>query len=1191
MKLTTLFMNQNQEKISLKYLFDTSPYTDCDVVCTGLSGSEKAYFVNRLYMKHRAPVVVITASTKEAETYLEDLDFFTERPSFPLIYYPPYNITPFKYLSYHNETAAKRIRTLYQLIVGDVPPVVVTTISALMQRILPKQELCDYAELVMVEEDIDRDRLANKLISSGYERSSMVEEPGDFSIRGGIFDIFSPLYSDPIRIELFGDTVESIRFFSAGTQRTIKNIPEAVILPARETILKSSHLTQIINRIRKQSSKLNIPVTKARALIHRIRKEGVFPGIESLIPLIYPHPGSFFDYVPKDTFFILNEPAELENMADRTLGQALKSFDAAQKESRLCTEPEHLYLTWQETKALFEQKKTLFVKKLHVSKETLSDAPPLKQFHYSVKDNTDISLELGRRREKDLFSPLANWINHQRLSGFDTLMVCHTRTQVKRLASLLVPYGIHLIGIERFDDIEQNKGQVSVCLGRISSGFVWPTESLAIITEDEIFGLKRRPKIKPEQQIRARLFAIEDLKKGDLVVHVDHGIGQYEGLIELTLNGTRNDFLLIVYKDEDKLYLPVDRMGMVQKYMGVDGVEAVLDKMGGKSWERVKERVKRSAEKIAGELLKLYAGRKVSRGHAFRELDIDFKNFEMGFPYEETADQLVAIEDVYNDMKAQIPMDRLVCGDVGYGKTEVALRASLMAVNDGKQVAVLVPTTVLAEQHFATFSERFQRYPVNIACLSRFRFLRAQRKIINDLKTGKTDIVIGTHRLIQKDVMFKDLGLLILDEEQRFGVKHKEKLKKIRRSVDVLALTATPIPRTLHMSLMGVRDISIISTPPEHRKSIITYITEFDDAVISDAIQKELGRKGQIFFVHNNIHTISAMADHLQRLVPDVRLDVAHGRLNEEELEVVMLRFMNNEVDLLVCTTIIESGLDIPSANTILINRADRFGLAQIYQLRGRVGRLDEQAYAYLFIPKESTLGKDAQKRLKVLMEHSDLGSGFQIAMSDLKIRGGGTILGASQSGHIAAVGYDMFLKLMENSMAELKGEKVQESLEPEININMPASIPESYIADIDQRLSAYRRLAKMTELNEIADFKTELMDRFGDLNTETENLLLKIMLRVLAIKAGVNRVDLKGRQLLLAFSQAHQKNPSGIVDMILSEQDRFEITPDHILKVKLKKGNISFLISQTKNILKEIMQRVNSKSLNGLGVNLVTSQ
>ncbi|HSQ86898.1 MAG TPA: transcription-repair coupling factor, partial [Desulfobacterales bacterium] len=873
----------------------------------------------------------------------------------------------------------------------------------------------------------------------------------------------------------------------------------------------------------------------------------------------------------------LVEPAELENVADHTLLQASKSFDVAQKESRLCVEPERLYFIWQEVQALFEQKKTISVKKLHVSKETLSERPPLEQFHCSVKDNMDISMELERQRDKDLFSPLANWINQQRISGFDTLVVCRTRTQAKRLVSILIPYGVHLKGIEKFSDAEQSKGQVFICLGRISSGFVWPAESLAIITEDEIFGSKRRPKIKPEQQIRTQLLELEDLKKGDLIVHIDHGIGQYEGLVELTLNGSSNDFLLVVYKDDDKLYLPVDRMGMVQKYMGVDGIEPALDKMGGKSWERVKERVKRSTEKIAGELLKLYAERKVRKGHAFRELDVDFKTFDMGFPYEETEDQLLAIEDVYNDMKAKISMDRLVCGDVGYGKTEVALRASLMAVNDGKQVALLVPTTVLAEQHFTTFSERFQRYPINIACLSRFRSLKAQRNIINDLKAGKIDIVIGTHRLIQKDVMFKDLGLLILDEEQRFGVKHKEKLKKIKRSVDVLALTATPIPRTLHMSLMGVRDISIISTPPEHRKSIITYISEFDDAVISDAIQKELDRNGQIFFVHNNIHTIKAMAKHLQELVPNVRLDVAHGRLDEEELEVVMLRFMNKEIDLLVCTTIIESGLDIPSANTILINRADRFGLAQIYQLRGRVGRLDEQAYAYLFIPKESTLGKDAKKRLKVLMEHSDLGSGFQIAMSDLKIRGGGTILGASQSGHIAAVGYDMFLKLMENSMAELKGEKVQERLEPEININMVALIPEFYITDIDQRLSAYRRLARMTELKEIADFKEELTDRFGDLNMETENLLLKIMLRVLAIKSGVNRVDLKGSQLLLSFSQEHQKDPSGIIDMVLSGRDQYEITPDQVLKVKLKKGNTSFLLSQTKNILKEIIRRVNS--------------
>jgi transcription-repair coupling factor (superfamily II helicase) len=751
------------------------------------------------------------------------------------------------------------------------------------------------------------------------------------------------------------------------------------------------------------------------------------------------------------------------------------------------------------------------------------------------------------------------------------------RAQAERLKSLLAPYGIELVLVESWADVTWGRGRVYLCLGQIASGFVWTDESVALITESEIFGPKhRRPKI-ARKKVRTDLLAFEDLKKGDLVVHVDHGIGQYQGLVKLKLNSSDNDFVLIAYRDEDKLYLPVDRMGMIQKYMGVEGIEPVLDKMGGKSWARVKEKVKRSAEKIAGELLRLYAKRKVRKGFTFVEIDSEARDFETGFPYAETTDQLRAIEDVLQDMKSPIPMDRLVCGDVGYGKTEVALRASFAAVYNGKQVAVLVPTTVLAEQHFETFTSRFERYPVNTACLSRFRSARKQRTILEDLKNGQIDIVIGTHRLLQKDVFFKDLGLFIIDEEQRFGVRHKEKLKKLRSTVDVLALTATPIPRTLHMSLMGIRDISVISTPPEHRQSIITYISEFDDAIIIEAIRKELGRNGQIFFVHNNIHNIQAVAGYLQKLVPEVKLDVAHGRLDEDSLERVMFRFVNREIDMLVCTTIIESGLDIPSANTIIINRADRFGLAQIYQLRGRVGRVDEQAYAYLFIPSESHLGKDAQKRLKVLMEHSDLGSGFQIAMSDLKIRGGGTILGASQSGHIAAVGYDLFLKLMENAMAELKGETVPESLDPEINIAMSAVIPESYIPDIDQRLSAYRRLAKMTEMTEITNFKAELIDRFGELTPEIENLLLKIMLKVMSIKAGVNRLDISDRLLSLCFSEAHQKRPAEIVNVVAMEPQRYEFTPSHVLKARLSKGPLNGLLVQTKNILKEIAQRVNS--------------
>lgn len=1176
-----MFMSQNQEEFSVKSLIDIISTRRNGVDCIGLSGSERAYLLSRLYRDLNVPLIVIVSTQKDGERFLEDLRFFGGTSGFPLMYFPAYNILPFKFLSYHSETAAKRISTLYSLIENKLPPVVITTADALIQKIIPKQEMCDYAELIMVNEDMDRDLLIKKLISGGYVRSMLVEEPGDFCIRGGVLDIFSPLYSDPLRVEFFGDTVESLRFFSATSQRTVKTIREAIILPAREAILKIKSMDQVIARIRAQASAQDIPVSMVRDLVDRTKNEGTFPGIESLIPLIYPELDTFFDYVPENALFIQIEPKELEKAATESEEQATRNYLAACEESRLCVETEALYMKWSETQDILYQKGPLTFKMFstvvgnHYQKEISLERS------FSVKDNTDICMELKNPREKDnLLLPLADWIRDKKQFEYITFIVCSTKSQADRLISLLGPYGIQIEIAGAFSDVEsdfrRHKGRLYLCIGQISGGFVWPYESMAIITEDEIFGARRHRRRRSREKVSSQILAFEDLKKRDLVVHLDHGIGRYEGLVKLKLNGSTNDFLLIVYRDGDKLYLPVDRMGMAQKYLGVDGITPVLDKMGGKSWERIKERVKKSAEKIAGALLKLYAVRKVKKGFSFAGIDSYFKDFEDGFPYEETADQFKAIDDVLQDMSKPTPMDRMVCGDVGYGKTEVALRASFLAVNNGKQVAVLVPTTVLAEQHFATFSSRFERYPVNIACLSRFRSLGHQKLIINNLKTGKIDIVVGTHRLLQKDVVFKDLGLFVLDEEQRFGVKHKEKLKKIRDTVDVLTLTATPIPRTLHMSLLGLRDISIISTPPEYRKAIITYISEFNDAVVTDAIRKELGKKGQIFFIHNNISSIWRIAKHLKELVPEVRLGVAHGRLGEDELEGVMLQFMNKEIDMLVCTTIVESGLDIPSANTILVNRADRFGLAQIYQLRGRVGRADEQAYAYLFIPNRSTLGKDAQKRLKVLMEHSDLGSGFQIAMSDLKIRGGGTILGASQSGHIAAVGYDMFLKLMEHAISDLKGEPVQESLEPEINIAISAFLSESYIPDIDQRLSAYRRLAKMRAPGDIIEFKTELIDRFGVLPVEASNLLVKIMLKILAIKAGVRRIDLVGQDLFLYVSQEYQKYPEGIMDMIESKGDHIAFSPDHVLKAKLPKQNLNGLLVQTKNILKEIIQHVN---------------
>ncbi len=1174
----TVQLKQNQEKISLETLIAEFQTSERGLDCTGLGSSSRAYWAARLFKSIKLPVCAVLSSAGEAEIFINNLRFFLKNDSDAVIYYPPYNILPFKFLAYHNETAANRIRVLYRILAVQKPPLIVTTVDALLQKIIPKQVLNSYAELIISGEELDRDCLIEKLNAGGYVRSAIVEEPGDYSVRGGIIDLFSPLYADPLRIDLFGDAVESIRLFSALNQRTTKEIREAVVLPAREIILPKAELEQIISRIRKRAAGLPIPVTRVRELVDRIKHEGIFPGIESMMSMIYPELSTFFDYVPHRTVYMVIEPGQIEKAARDILDQTEENYLASSRAGNFCVTPGDLYLEWAELKKRLSRGKMAMARMLQVKGHTEALGKHLQHCAVNLESSPGDSVQpKAGTSHGELFAPLVNWINDQKDTRRNVILVCETQSQAKRLKALLKPYGIDPEIFDHFPDTSHAMGIISICIGQVSKGFIWVDEALALITEKEIFGTAGTRKRPYRPKAPARFLGVEDLKKDDLVVHADHGIGCYQGLVKLKLDRATSDFLQICYLNDDKLYLPVDRMGMIQKYMGMDGIIPLLDKMGGKSWDRIKAKVKKSVEKIAGDLLKLYAARKVKKGHAYRVDEEIFRNFEIGFAYEETADQIKAIEDVLYDMSQPTPMDRLVCGDVGYGKTEVALRAAFWAVHEGKQVAVLVPTTVLAEQHFSTFTDRFRQFPINIACLSRFKSIKEVRQTISELKNGKLDIVIGTHRLLSRDVRFKDIGLVILDEEQRFGVKHKEKLKKIKDTVDVLALTATPIPRTLHMSLMGVRDISIISTPPEHRHAIVTYISEFEDLIAGEAIRNELKRGGQIFFVHNNIHSIERMAGHLQKIVPEVRLDVAHGRLNEDKLEKVMLRFMNKEIDLLVTTAIIESGLDISSANTILINRADRFGLAQIYQLRGRVGRSDEQAYAYLFIPDESTLGKNARKRLKVLMEHSDLGSGFQIAMNDLKIRGGGTILGESQSGQIAAVGYDMFLKLMENTMSELKGEPVCEDLEPEINLPMSAFLAESYISDIDQRLAAYRRLAGMMSLKEISDFKAELIDRYGALPREAANLLLKIMLKVLSVKAGVKRLDLVNQQLLLIFSEIHQKNPLGIVNMVMARKKSFALTPKNIFKAVLTPDSPGRLLFQTKNILQEIAQHVNN--------------
>ncbi len=1177
-------MQQNQDIIRAADVAETVVRSRQPVEVCGVSGSERAYLLAAIQSRQRTPMLVVTASAEDGQRLAEDLRFFGHRQSLPVMFFPSYHLLPFKFLSYHNQTASERIRVLYRLMSESEPCVVVTTVAALLQRLVPRQELNRYAELLQVGEEIERERLVSKLISGGYLRTAIVEEPGDFSVRGGIVDVFSPLYADPLRIEFFGDRVESLRFFGAADQRRLSDQSEAVLLPAREAILVPDALPDVLNRIRLQAAEHDVPVSQVRKITTLLGHQEGFPGIESLLPLVYARLDHFGDYLPPDTLAVLSGPDQLEAAAREFMEQVQGNYLASRENHRLCVSPESLYLSWGDARRGLGPRPPLSLKMIEVVGSGADGGPsgPPQVAPVGIRNNRELSAALRQPRDKDqLLMPLADWIREQRYAGNRIRVVCPSRSLAERLESLLQPYGVRFAHAEGFAWDETESALPTICIGRVSTGFVWPAERLAVVATEEIFGVRQIRRAKPggsPTRGRARLFDLQELKQGDLIVHADHGIGQYEGLQKLSVEGARSDFLVLVYQGGDKLYLPVDRMAVIQKYMGVDGQQPALDKMGGRSWERVKARVKRSAEKIAGELLRLYAQRKVARGFGFEPVDGYLRDFETGFPYEETADQLKVIDQVIDDMQQIAPMDRLVCGDVGYGKTEVALRAAFVAVNNGKQVAVLVPTTILAEQHFATFRSRFQRYPVNVACLSRFRSRQEQQAIVAGMKSGSVDIVVGTHRLIQKDIAFKDLGLLVLDEEQRFGVRHKEKLKRMRAAVDVLALTATPIPRTLHMSLTGIRDISLIQTPPEYRKAILTYISEFDDDVIKEAIRRELRRKGQIFFVHNHVDGIHRMARKLQELVPEVRLDVAHGQMAEEDLERVMYRFVNRDIDLLVCTTIIESGLDIATANTIIVNRADCFGLAQMYQLRGRVGRSDEQAYAYLLIPDESLLTGDARKRLKVLMEHSDLGSGFQIAMNDLEIRGGGAILGASQSGHIAAVGYDMFLQLMEEAVADMKGEPILQPLDPEINIQLSAYFSEAYVPDIDQRMFLYRRLARMSELQEIADIRTELTDRFGPLPEEATHLLFKIMLKVLARQAGVSRLDLRDRMLVLSFSAAHVQDASVVAALIHRDPQHFEFSPDGVLKTRLAAQGTVGQLAQAKNILQAIGQSANSQ-------------
>ena len=1156
-------LGMNSERVLLK-LGESIRKPGGVLALTGLMGTSRAWLIARLLKSVNQPVLWITSHQKEAEQVVSDLSFFTD---LPVLLYPCHDSLPFVPLLPSTETNSQRISTLYRLATEKGPAVAVAPVQALAELTIPPQILLGHVEYLQTGEEVDREKLLKWLIDSGYEHCATVRSRGEFSTRGGLLDIFPPLTTLPVRVDFFGDFVEEMRLFDPLTQRSTEDLDELVILPANELVFSQSILESAQEKLVERATRYNLPARRINEILQQLEARRLVEGHEALLPLFYTKPASVLDYIPQQTPILIDRPEEVEKALEDHWKGAEQAYKSALNEHRvfsslksLLSDPVQLSRQMGNHTCWLFQDINLYGSPSNSSSAKFKglsfNLPALDIQELEIKSSkTDLTLIPEKaKRGTDLLGPVIDRLKDWIEAGDRVVLVVPGRRHGERMVEL---FGYHgLIGDDVTPPVIQaplnndpEEPGLVICTGQLSSGFALPGEAYLVITEEELLGARARRNRRVEREkTTAGDLTFEDLRPGQPVVHRDHGIGLYKGLARLEAGGIPGEFLLLEYRGGDKLYLPVDRMGLVQKYIGIEGRALRLDRLGSSSWQLTKRKVRKNIYKIAHELVDLYAKRKVSKGFDFSPPDAMFRQFEASFSYEETRDQAASIEEVLSDMQEPRPMDRLLCGDVGYGKTEVAMRAVFKAVEDGKQVAVLVPTTILAEQHERTFIHRFQKYPVIIEALSRLKTRQKQREILAGISEGRIDIIIGTHRLLQPDVKFKDLGLLIVDEEHRFGVQHKERLKRFRQTVDCLTLTATPIPRTLQLSLLGIRDLSVINTPPRNRMPVKTFVAEFDDLLIKEAIEREMSRGGQIFFVHNRIKGLYRLAEHIRRLVPEARTEVIHGQMNPCELEEIMIRFVRGEIDCLMCTTIIESGIDIPSANTTIINRADMLGLADLYQLRGRVGRAGEQAYAYLLVPRISGMGKESIKRLKAIMELSVSGGGFRLAMQDLQIRGAGNILGVSQSGNIADVGYELYLELLQNAVDELKGLPQRDEIDPEVNLGVPAFIPEEYVPDVEQRLLLYRRMARLKDKEEDADFSLELRDRFGPIPGEVASLLevmeIKRILRLLNVIRLDRSFSNKKERIFLSLGPEGPPHPEKLIEAVQKDR-RWRLLPD----------------------------------------------
>lgn len=1129
--------------------------TDHQLQWGGLAGSAESLAICALAEKTQKPVVVVAHDVHSAERFAREISFFKPK-ELPLLFFRDRETLPFDAFSPYSDLTSERLLSLYQL-KKRPQGIVITALPTIMHRLLPCDFLLANALALKLHERLDREAFRRHLVSAGYRSVEQVMEHGEFAVRGAIIDLFPMGNPTPYRIELFDDEIETLRCFDPETQKTYDKKDAIEMLPAREY-----PLTEEAIALFRQNWRDTFPGNPMDSSIYASISEGkAAPGVEYYLPFFFKKTDTFFDYLMPNSQLIFSQ--SIADHAESFWREIQNRYEQLRYDIKkpLC-EPPAIFIPPSD---FFEHAKSFL--QIRIQSEKL----PEKIGYINFKSDLLPALSVDPKA-KEPYAPLKQFIHESKTR---ILFCAESPGRKENLLDTFRRYSIHPQNLDSWQTFIQSSETLGISIANIDRGLFLDSD-LALITETQLFGervLQRRRSSRRELDPDRLIKNLTELSIGSPVVHVDHGIGRYLGLQSIKTGEIEGEYLCIEYAEADKIYVPVADLHRISRYTGSDSEHAPISRLGTKAWQKNKEKVAEKLRDVAAELLDIYSKRESSTGFAFAEPNQDFLRFRAAFPFEETKDQSDAINAVLADMTAHKTMDRLVCGDVGFGKTEVAMQAAFLAVQNHKQIALLVPTTLLATQHYQNFSDRFAEWPVKIDYLSRFRNSKDTEALLAALAHGKIDILIGTHKLLSQDVKFKDLGLLIVDEEHRFGVRDKDKIKALRANVDILTLTATPIPRTLNMAMTGVRDLSLITTPPARRLAIKTFVHEYQDGVIREAILREIMRGGQVYFLHNEVSSIEAMAEKLQALIPSLRIVTAHGQMPERQLERVMIDFYHQKFNLLLCTTIIESGIDIPSANTIIINRADKFGLAQLHQLRGRVGRSHHQAYAYLLTPQDAKISKDAEKRLDAIAHLEDLGAGFYLATHDLEIRGAGEILGEEQSGQMQSIGFNLYMDMLQAAIEALKqGEKIGDLSKPkpttDIDLRLSAIIPDHYVHDVNLRLTLYKRLADCENNDDVAELKSEMIDRFGALPASTENLLNITRIKLSAEALGIRKIDVGTQYGRLHFHEKPNIDPAKVISLIQRKPKEYQLADPQTLRFAIPQEEAAEKINTVFNTL-----------------------